>query len=129
MRLIELESVKHRLQVGVPLPFNVRQSDHTLLLARGQVLVGVEQLQALFERGMLVDLAELETAAHRVLKAPPEQLPGLWEESIASATQALYALPEKNLDVVIDDVAALPGGAISTASPAGAEVIVVLGSG
>ena len=52
MRFIELESVKHRLQVGVPLPFNVRQSDHTLLLARGQVLVGVEQLQALFQRGM-----------------------------------------------------------------------------
>ena len=105
MRFIELESVKHRLQVGVPLPFNVRQSDHTLLLARGQVLVGVEQLQALFERGMLVDLAELETAAHRVLKAPPEQLPALWEESIASATQALCALPNKNLDVVVDDVA------------------------
>jgi HD-GYP domain-containing protein (c-di-GMP phosphodiesterase class II) len=106
MRLIELESVKHRLQVGVPLPFNVRQSDHTLLLARGQVLVGVEQLQALFERGMLVDLGELETAAHRVLKAPPEQLPALWEESIDAATQALHALPKKNLDVVIDDVAA-----------------------
>ncbi|MEO8059152.1 MAG: HD domain-containing phosphohydrolase [Burkholderiales bacterium] len=106
MRFIELESVKHRLQVGVPLPFSVRQSDHTLLLARGQVLVSLEQLQALFSRGMLVDLAELETTAHRVLKAPPEQLPRLWEESIDSATRALCALPKKNLDVVIDDVAA-----------------------
>lgn len=106
MRLIELESVKHRLQVGVPLPFNVRQSDHTLLLARGQVLVGIEQMQALFQRGMLVDLAELETAAQRVLSAPPEQLPALWEESIDSAVQALGALPAKNLDVVVDDVAA-----------------------
>ena len=107
MRFIELESVKHRLQVGVPLPFNVRQSDHTLLLARGQVLVGVEQLQALFQRGMLVDLAELETTAHRVLKAPPEQLPGLWEESIDSATQALHALPKKNLDDVAAPLVAL----------------------
>ena len=106
MRFIELETVRHRLQVGVPLPFNVRQSDHTLLLARGQVLAGVEQLQALFQRGMLVDLAELETAAHRVLNAPPEKLPGLWEESIDVAVQALGALPGKNLDVVIDDVAA-----------------------
>lgn len=105
MRLIELETVRHHLRVGVPLPFNVRQSDQTLLLARGQIVVGIEQMQALFQRGMLVDMAELETAAHRVLKAPPEQLPALWQQSIDVATRALLALPTKDLDIVLDDVA------------------------
>jgi HD-GYP domain-containing protein (c-di-GMP phosphodiesterase class II) len=105
MRLIELETVMHRLCVGVPLPFNVRQSDHTLLLARGQIVGSAEQMQALFQRGMLVDMAELETAAQRVQKAPAEQLPELWGHSISSAAQALLALPAEGFDSVLDDVA------------------------
>ena len=31
LQLIQLEAIKHRLRVGPPLPFNVRQADHTLL--------------------------------------------------------------------------------------------------
>jgi len=35
MQLTALSAVKHRIRVGEPLPFNVRNADHTLLLARG----------------------------------------------------------------------------------------------
>ncbi len=38
MQFSQLATVKHRLSVGKPLPFNVRNADHTLLLARGQVV-------------------------------------------------------------------------------------------
>jgi hypothetical protein len=87
MQLIELESVKHHLRVGAPLPFNVRQTDHTLLLARGQVVDSAEQMES------LVDIAEVQTPAERILKARPEELPALWEGAIDRAGQALLALP------------------------------------
>ena len=37
MPFTALSAVKHRLAVGRPLPFNVRDSDHALLLARGEL--------------------------------------------------------------------------------------------
>ena len=105
MKLIELEAVKHHLRVGVPLPFNVRQTDHTLLLARGQIVKSVEQMESLFERGMLVDIAELDTPRDRILKASPDQLPALWGRTIDSVGQALLALPNDGFNAVLDDVA------------------------
>jgi HD-GYP domain-containing protein (c-di-GMP phosphodiesterase class II) len=106
MQLIQLESIKQHLRVGVPLPFNVRQADRTLLLARGHVVRSRLQLEALFERGMLVDMAELETPRDRVLRATRAQLPELWSRSIESAGQALLALPNEGFDQVLDEVAA-----------------------
>ena len=61
MQFSQLSSVKHRLAVGRPLPFNVRNADHTLLLARGQVVDTFDQMEALFTRGALVDIAELRS--------------------------------------------------------------------
>ena len=105
MQLIQLEAIKHRLRVGAPLPFNVRQADHTLLLARGQVVGSATQMEALFERGMLVDMAELETPRERIMKLPRNLLPALWERSIDQAGQALRALPNDGFETVLHDVA------------------------
>ena len=105
MQFIQLEAVRHRLRVGVPLPFNVRHSDHTLLLARGQIVGNGAQMESLFERGMLVDIAELETPRDRILRAPRAQLPALWDRAIDRAGQLLLALPSDGFDAVLDEVA------------------------
>ena len=47
MKFSQLSDVRHRVVLGRPLPFNVRNADGTLLLARGQVLGSAEQLDAL----------------------------------------------------------------------------------
>ena len=105
MQLIQLEAIKHRLRVGAPLPFNVRQADRTLLLARGQVVDSATQMEALFERGMLVDMAELETPRDRIMKLPRALLPALWDRSIDQVGQALTALPNDGFEGVLDGVA------------------------
>ena len=61
MQFAELATVKSRVQVGAPLPFNIRHADTTLLLARGQQIDSQQQLDALFARGALVDMAELRS--------------------------------------------------------------------
>jgi HD-GYP domain-containing protein (c-di-GMP phosphodiesterase class II) len=76
-----------------------------LLLAIGQVVTSDEQMEALFERGMLVDIAELQTVREQVLEAPAEQLPALWKRSIDRVGQTLLALPPDGLDAVLDEVA------------------------
>ena len=91
MQCSPLAAVKHRLHVGRPLPFNVRDHDATLLLARGQVVDTSEQLEALFSRGALVDIAELRSAAETVRTAPVERLPGLWRESLARLSETMFA--------------------------------------
>ena len=90
MQCSPLAAVKHRLQLGRPLPFNVRDNDKTLLLARGQLVGSHEQLEALFSRGALVDIAELRPVAETVRTAPLEQLPGLWRESLARLNETIF---------------------------------------
>lgn len=58
MNFVQLSTVQHRISVGVPLPFHVRDADQTLLLARGKVVTSAEQMAALVQRGALVDAAE-----------------------------------------------------------------------
>ncbi|MDO9283755.1 MAG: hypothetical protein Q7U26_02590, partial [Aquabacterium sp.] len=58
MQYSPLSHVKQRVKVGAPLPFNIRDHDFTLLLARGQVVENFDQMEALFTRGALVDLAD-----------------------------------------------------------------------
>jgi HD-GYP domain-containing protein (c-di-GMP phosphodiesterase class II) len=103
MQFAQLASVKHRVQLGAPLPFNVRHADKTLLLARGQQVDSSEQLQALFERGALVDMSELQTAHEEILKAPREQLPGLWNRSLSEVNQALMAQPGEGFVAALED--------------------------
>ncbi len=89
MNLAELATVRHRVQLGLPLPFGVYAADRTLLLARGHVVDNHEQLEALFARGALVDLAELLTPAERIAQAPRGELPRLWQESAQRLSQTL----------------------------------------
>lgn len=104
MQLAQLSSVKHRVHLGAPLPFNVRDADKTLLLARGQQIGSGEQLEALFRRGALVDLAELHSARDEILQAPRQQLPRLWQRCMLQVSQTLlHAAPGQSLVDALED--------------------------
>jgi HD-GYP domain-containing protein (c-di-GMP phosphodiesterase class II) len=78
--------------VGAPLPFGIHDHDHTLLLAQGQRVESLAQLQALFARGALVDLAALSaliSPSERIARARTDELPGLWTECLDGVQQAL----------------------------------------
>jgi HD-GYP domain-containing protein (c-di-GMP phosphodiesterase class II) len=89
MTFADLASVRHRVLLGQPLPFNVRNADHTLLLARGHVVHTAEQLQALMQRGALVDLAELRSAREHIEQASRNELPHLWHEAMGQLGRTL----------------------------------------
>ena len=89
MQFAELSTVQHRVQIGAPLPFNVRHADTTLLLARGQRITSKEQLEALFARGALVDMAELRSQQDVVQQASRKELPGLWGECLTRVADVL----------------------------------------
>jgi hypothetical protein len=103
MQYTDLSTVRQRVQLGAPLPFNVRNADKTLLLARGQQVQSQEQLDALFERGALVDIAELQTAAEQIRLAPREQLPQLWSQTMNRVAQALMHAPHDSFGGALDD--------------------------
>lgn len=123
MQYSPLSQVQQRVQLRAPLPFNIRDHDGTLLLARGHVVESTEQMAALFARGALVDLAELQTAADRVKLARPDELPGLWAQclddlndrlrnsakegfldALQEVTPAVLALVERDKDLAIFQV-------------------------
>jgi HD-GYP domain-containing protein (c-di-GMP phosphodiesterase class II) len=89
MQFAQLSMVKQRVLVGDPLPFNVRDADRSLLLARGQVVVDLQQMQALFERGALVDIDELKAADNDAAAVPRERLPALWRQTMHEVGRAL----------------------------------------
>lgn len=92
MQYTPLSQVRERVQVGAPLPFGIHDHDHTLLLAQGQRVESLAQLQALFARGALVDLAALSSLANpaeRIARARPDELPGLWTDCLDGVQQAL----------------------------------------
>lgn len=105
MHFAALDTVKHRLRVGAPLPFNVRDADRTLLLARGQQVDTESQLQALCERGALVDLSELISPRDEVLRAPREALPRLWGRCMDRVAQALQNATQPGFREALDEVA------------------------
>ncbi len=96
MHYSPLATVKHRIKLGAPVPFNIRNSDHTLLLARGQVINSEAQLDALFERGALVDSDELKSPRQEITDAQPEHLPGLWGKCIDRVGRTLRASMDVN---------------------------------
>ncbi len=106
MPYAELSTVKHLVQPGVPLPFNVRDADRTLLLARGHVLEAQAQIGALFSRGALVDIDELLSRGDVVRQAPREQLPQLWAGCLSQVGEALRADPGPGYEGALDDASA-----------------------
>lgn len=103
MNLTTLSIVRHRIQVGVPLPFNVRDADRHLLLARGQRINTEEQLDALLDRGALVDLSEILPAAPALETLPREQLPRRWAACLDRVAQALQHAPHDDFRSALDD--------------------------
>lgn len=84
-----IATVRHRLKPGLPVPFNIHHADHTLLLARGQLLRDEAQIEALFERDAVVDADEIKGKCAEAYEAPPEQLPMLWNWCITRIAGAL----------------------------------------
>jgi HD-GYP domain-containing protein (c-di-GMP phosphodiesterase class II) len=105
MNFAHLSAVKHRIRLGMPLPFNVRSADRTLLLARGQQLENEQQLESLFGRGALVDLAELKTPREEILAATRAQLPQLWASSLSQLSLTLQVTPAQGFASALDDAA------------------------
>jgi hypothetical protein len=105
MKCADLSSVRHRVKIGGPLPFNVRDADKTLLLARGQRVDNEQQLHALLQRGALVDLAELQTAREEIQKAPRDQLPRLWSRSLTQVSQTLMNTRAADFSSSLDEAA------------------------
>jgi alkylated DNA repair dioxygenase AlkB len=106
MQYTALSTVKQRIQIGAPLPFNVRNADKTLLLARGQPVMSRDQLDALFERGALVDIAELQSASEQVRQAPRQELPRLWSQTMNRVGLALTSAPHHSFRSALDDATA-----------------------
>jgi len=84
-----LSTVKQRIALGIPLPFNVRDTDRKLLLACGQVISTQEQMEALFERGALVDTEELKPREPDPRDCPADQLPRLWDRTFDRVSRLL----------------------------------------
>ncbi len=104
MQFSQLATVKHRVAVGQPLPFNVRNADHTLLLARGQVVDTFDQMEALFTRGALVDIAELRSPRDHIKDAPPEMLPKLWGQCMERVGETLQNSAQEGFGKALEDV-------------------------
>jgi HD-GYP domain-containing protein (c-di-GMP phosphodiesterase class II) len=104
MQFSQLATVKHRIAVGQPLPFNVRNADHTLLLARGQVVDTFDQMEALFTRGALVDIAELRSPQEHIKAAPAEMLPKLWGQCMHRVGETLQSCAKEGFGKALDEV-------------------------
>lgn len=85
MKMLRLP--RSKVQIGNPLPWNVRDAEGLLLLSRGHVVESEHQLELLLQRGAFVDAEEVRlverNAEPEQAKAPvaPPNLFGLWEQT------------------------------------------------
>ncbi len=100
-----LSAFKHRIELGVPLPFNIRHANRTLLLARGQVIETLEQMEALFERGAVVDMVEAGARAEPAAEAPPEALPAMWSACMDRVGRMLRQHAGADFTAALDEAA------------------------
>jgi len=106
MQFAQLSVVKQRVLVGNPLPFNVRDADRTLLLARGHVVGNHEQMEALFMRGALVDIDEIKALDVDIANIPRDRLPSLWRGCMDDVSEALHSSPHAGYTAALDDASA-----------------------
>lgn len=99
MQLLKL--VESQIQIGVPLPWNVRNQDSTLLLAKGYVVRNESQLEMLLDRGMYVDIEEVRAieALQPATQPPPASIYERWTCAI-DALEALLPSPEDKPDFI-----------------------------
>lgn len=91
MRLQPLGTHRNAVKVGQALPFSISDPTGRLLLARGQIIASMEQFDGLLERGALVDTSHLDDAAQKIAAARPQELPALWDHSVALVGSMLRA--------------------------------------
>ncbi|MEJ6005661.1 HD domain-containing phosphohydrolase [Paucibacter sp. AS339] len=93
MQLLKL--VAEQIQIGARLPFNVRNFEGGLLLARGQIVLSAAQLTALLERGMYADQEELlALEAGQSAPAEPPPLATRWSQAVWSVDSMLKKLTD-----------------------------------
>ena len=78
---------RSKVQVGAPLPWNVRDEHGLLMLSRGHVIESEHQLELLLQRGAFVDVEEVKAMARaagpeqpKAVVSPPN-LFGLWDKT------------------------------------------------
>lgn len=89
MKLLRLP--RSKVQLGIALPWNVRDEHSLLLLSKGHIVESEQQLEALLERGAFVDIEEVKAAgakATMVSVADPAKTMGaaanvfgLWDQT------------------------------------------------
>lgn len=85
MKLLRLP--RSKVQLGAPLPWNVRDEQCHLLLSRGHVVESEEQLDALLQRGAFVDVEEVRSTllvahpGHQNAVAAPLNLFAYWDQT------------------------------------------------
>ena len=105
MELCPLAKVQHRIKLGSPLPFSIRDSHSKLLLAKNQIVKDEDQLESLMDRGAFVNLDELRGARAEIYGAPPELLPSLWRKLGDQLSRILLGMPSPNAPEALDDAA------------------------
>lgn len=135
--LVRLETVRHRVRFGAPLPFDICDAGGRLLLATGQVVENLDRLEALLARGAMADAARLEDEddglESSIGRACAGELPGLWirsvdqiarvlredappadfAESLERASRPVWALIERDPDLAIVQVVCHEDGGVS----------------
>lgn len=97
--------VKHRLRPGSALPFNVRDADGVLLLAKGLTITDPPQFDELLDRGALVDLAEVHIRRDDVREAARKELPALWSSCTGRLAQTLLQSTKETFRAALDEAA------------------------
>ena len=102
MELCPLTRVQHRIRIGSPLPFSIRDASSRLLLAKDEVVSDPHELEELVERGACVDVDELGAA-----DAPPAPEPLLrqWRLLAASLARVLARMPATDAPAALDEAA------------------------
>jgi HD-GYP domain-containing protein (c-di-GMP phosphodiesterase class II) len=104
MKVIKLP--RSKVQLGAPLPWNVRDEQGNLLLGKGYVVSTEIQLDQLLQRGAFVDIEEARLHAQSESPVPekkmavPPNLFGLWEKT-AEELRTLCSHLEDKPDFVL----------------------------
>ena len=98
MKMLRLPRAK--VQLGAPLPWNVRDELGRLLLSKGHVVSNEGQLDALLQRGAFVDVEEIKAAQAIEANAGPSRtvLPNLlelWRQSAEDLKRVLTGLEQQ----------------------------------
>lgn len=105
MQIAPLTTVQHRIKVGTPLPFGIRNAEGQLLLARGQLITNEAQLEALLGRGATVDIAELNSIRNEIQQAGHDKLLTLWSQCVDTLGRLLRARMSPGFEVRLLDAA------------------------